>query len=358
MARPRIISPELRAFIIFKKGTSVEELVRQTGVSRSHIFNIWREATHIKTESKTPKSVGGRPSKLSMRDKRRIMRTVKILRSQDPNWTVKRIIMKADLHAVSRRTVSRYLNKQGLRYLQARKKGLMTERDKSKRLKFAKTMQKNDCNEFWSKNISFYLDGVGFVYKRNPLDQALAPRGRVWRKKSEGLIQGCTGKGQACGTGGKYVKMIVAITYGKGVICCQRYEKMNGTFFASFLKENFEMMVKKADKNSRIWIQDGDPSQNSKQAKEVMKELNSELLSIPPRSPDLNPIENFFGIVKQQLNRDAIEKNITSETMDELESRIREVMTNMGTATIDKIIESMNKRIQMVIDCKGERTKY
>ena len=69
-----------------------------------------------------------------------------------------------------------------------------------------------------------------------------------------------------------------------------------------------------------------------------MKELNSELLSIPPPSPDLNASENYFGIVKQQSNRDAIEKNITTETMDELESRIREVMTNMGAATINKVI--------------------
>ena len=85
MAHPPIISPELRAFIIFKKGKSVEELVRQTGVSRSHIFNIWKEATHIKAELKKPKSVVGRPSKLSKRDKRRIKQAVKILQSQDPN---------------------------------------------------------------------------------------------------------------------------------------------------------------------------------------------------------------------------------------------------------------------------------
>ena len=70
----------------------------------------------------------------------------------------------------------------------------------------------------------------------------------------------------------------------------------------------------------------------------VTKELNSELLSIPPRSPDLNAIENSFGIVKQQSNRDAIETNITTETMDELERRIREVMTNMGAATFNKVI--------------------
>jgi hypothetical protein len=49
-----------------------------------------------------------------------------------------------------------------------------------------------------------YLDGTGFAYKRNPLNQALAPKGRVWRKRSEGLTPGCTAKGQKTGTGGSY----------------------------------------------------------------------------------------------------------------------------------------------------------
>ena len=151
-------------------------------------------------------------------------------------------------------------------------------------------MQNNDPNKLWSKNIAFYLDGAGFVHKRNTLDQVLAPRGRVWRKKARALFKATLAKGRPVARG-KYMKMmIIAITHGKWVIFCQRYEKMKQTFFTSFLKENFEIMVKKPDKNSRVWIQDGDPSQNSKQAKEVMKELNSELLSIPRRSPDLNPI--------------------------------------------------------------------
>ena len=29
-------------------------------------------------------------------------------------------------------------------------------------------------------------DGTSLTYKRNPLDQALAPQGRIWRKKVRG----------------------------------------------------------------------------------------------------------------------------------------------------------------------------
>ena len=66
--------------------------------------------------------------------------------------------------------------------------------------------------------MAFYLDAVSFTYKRNPLDQARAPKSQIWRKRGEGLTTGCLAKGKKEGTGGKYVRPIVAISYCKGVI--------------------------------------------------------------------------------------------------------------------------------------------
>jgi len=33
--------------------------------------------------------------------------------------------------------------------------------------------------EFWTKDVAFYLDGVSFVYKTNPLSKATEPKARV-----------------------------------------------------------------------------------------------------------------------------------------------------------------------------------
>ena len=44
---------------------------------------------------------------------------------------------------------------------------------------------------------------------------------------------------------------------------------------------------------------DNDPSQRSLAAKTAIKEEGCELFCIPARSPDLNPIENMFHIVKK-----------------------------------------------------------
>ena len=358
MAQNSAVCPETRAYIKHKQNTDIKKLICETGVSRSTIYRIWKKPVVKLQVNKSRKGIGGRPEKMSTRAKRRLKRTIKILRTQDANWTVKRLMARSDVTDVSRRTVSRFLNQSGYSYLQARKKGLLSDKDKKIRQKFAKSILKDHTEDIWTKKVAFYLDGVGFVYKRNPRDQALAPTGRVWRTKQEGLISGCTAKGRACGTGGKYVKLIVAISHDKGVVCCQRYDKMNGEFFNKFLLENFETMVAAAGKNSRCWIQDGDPSQNSALALKAMRELQSELLSIPPRSPDINPIENVFGIAKRMLGQDAIDNNITVESIEDFENRIRRILHAIPLSTINNIIESMHKRMQLIVACKGARLKY
>ena len=69
---------------------------------------------------------------------------------------------------------------------------------------------------------------MSYVYKRNPLDQALAPKARIWQKRGEGLTTSCLAKGKKEGTGGRYVRLIVAVSYDKGIIACYPYRKMTG----------------------------------------------------------------------------------------------------------------------------------
>ena len=111
----------------------------------------------------------------------------------------------ADIRNVSRRTVSRFLNKNGYNYLQARRRGLMSDKDRRARVAFAKKVVREHGQSFWTNKIAFYLDGASFTYKRNPKSQAQAPKSRVCRRQSEGLQPGCVAKGSKCGTGGKMV---------------------------------------------------------------------------------------------------------------------------------------------------------
>jgi len=105
------------------------------------------------------------------------------------------------------------------------------------------------------------------------------------------------------------------------------------------------------------WLQDGDPRQNSKAAQKSWKELGCTMFSITARSPDLNPIENMFHIVRRQLKDDALEKKIQKETYKEFYARVKDTILSTFAEFIDKTISSLPKRIKAVIQHKGGKNQ-
>ena len=247
--------------------------------------------------AKNEQNKGGRPSKLDVRQERKIIRNTKFLQDKEGNFSSKRVKVMADVPNVSDRTVRRVMNKHGYGYRQSRKKGLMAKLDRKIRVQFCRRILKEKTEDFWKNNIGFYLDSTNFVHKMNPQDQAMAPKAKIWKKKKEGL--NFTSKGKKADHGGQVAHFMVAITYNKGVIVCEQYEKMNGKYMESFVERNFDRLfeISVGDKE-RCFLQDGDKSQNCANARKAWTEkCKAEMFSIPPRSPDLNPIENVFHLV-------------------------------------------------------------
>ena len=350
-----------RAHYLFRvKRLSVRKVAEICQISISSVSRIAKEGCSKKKSPNTYLKRGPK-FKLTEREKRQLIRCLRILRMRDGTFTCKNLMEESgiDQRQVSVRTVTRYLNSQGYFYLQTRRKGLMTDEDRAKRVKFAKNMQKNYRPDVWTQEIAFYLDGTAFTHKRNPMDQARAPQRRIWRKKNEGLANGCISKGRKEGTGGNLVKLVVAISYDKGVICCEPYERMCGTYFESFIDQHFERLFQAAGKgHRRLWIQDGDPSQNSALARAAMQRAHSNLIKLPARSPDLNPIENIFPIVGKILKKQAKERNLRRESFSEFKARVIDVFLSLPVQTVNRLIASMSKRIRVVIAKRGARTKY
>ena len=76
------------------------------------------------------------------------------------------------------------------------------------------------------------------------------------------------------------LKYIPERSKDKGVICCEPYEHMTGGNFTTFVDQHFHRLFQLAGKgDSRLWMQDGDPSQNSALAKAAIARVNSKRLS-------------------------------------------------------------------------------
>ena len=154
---------------------------------------------------------------------------------------------------------------------------------------------------------------------------------------------------------------MLAIAHGKGVTLAEPYEKMNGNFFAKFIKKQFNTCFAKAGPkqgSKRLFVMDNDPSQSSKAAMTALQSVEGELLKIPPRSPDLNPIENIFHIVKCSLREEAINKRIETESFAQFQDRVMCALSLISCHVIDKTIESLPKRVEAIIKSGGYRSKY
>ena len=143
------------------------------------------------------------------------------------------------------------------------------------------------------------------------------------------------------------------------MLCEQYEERFTGKYYAEFVRKHFpRAFTNSANPRGKLFLQDGDPRQNSVAAKRALDDVNAKLFSIPPRSPDINPIENLFHLIQSKLDRDALDRNITKETFERFSERVKETMENYPVETIDKIIDSMDGRMTEMIKCNGQRLKY
>ena len=89
-----------------------------------------------------------------------------------------------------------------------------------------------------------------------------------------------------------------------------------------------------------------------------MDGVGCRMFAISARSPDLNPIENMFHLVRANLPKDTLTKQIKKDTFLEFSRRVRKTIKSLPVEILDKTIGSMPKRLAKIVSTKGERTKY
>ena len=105
-------------------------------------------------------------------------------------------------------------------------------------------------------------------------------------------------------------------------------------------------------------IQDNCKIMNSRLAVENLTDIGAQRFKIPARSPDINCIENVFHAMRKAIQQDAVVCNIQRETFRQFQYRAARIIKNFDPEYIDKVISTMPKRIDMVIQRNGQRIKY
>ena len=129
--------------------------------------------------------------------------------------------------------------------------------------------------------------------------------------------------------------------------------------FADFIHKHFkETFGKNNNPKDKLFLQDGDPSQNSRNANNTMYKMRVKKFNIRARSPDLNPIKNVLHYVRTKLHEESLSRNITFENFEEYSTRVKKTLLSVPVEYTNKIIESMDNRLSMVVKKGGKQIKY
>ncbi len=139
---------------------------------------------------------------------------------------------------------------------------------------------------------------------------------------------------------------------GVGPLCFLK-STVNAAIYQEIL-EHF--MLPSADKlygdADFIFQQDLAPAHTAKGTKSWFNDHGVTLLDWPANSPDLNSIENLWGIVKRKM-RDTRPNNA-----DDLKAAIKATWVSITPEQCHGLIASTPRRIDAVIHAKGGPTKY
>jgi len=112
--------------------------------------------------------------------------------------------------------------------------------------------------------------------------------------------------------------------------------------------------IRKTGNSSSTFQQDNDPKHTSKLAKGWFKKRRFRLLDWPPSSPDMNIIEHVWD----QLDALVRARSQLPRNKEEMWEALQEEWENFSQSSLDKLFESMPRRVGALVKARGGHTKY
>jgi transposase len=282
----------------------------------------------------------GRPRKFTKRDEQYLKQILK----KNRRATVSEITELLPTE-VSSRTVQREIHNLGMRACVAVKKPALNDMHKQRRLEFAKKY-KHFTVEDWSRVI--WTDKCYFEIGKNSR-QVL-----VWRMPYEKYLVDCLVPTFRSGRTSVMVWSAFTANFRLPIIVMPPGRTLSSDYVELVYEKCLSELLSSPNcPTNLILMEDGAPVHRSKKANDWRDQHSLLKLDWPANSPDLNPIENLWKILK-----DKVSKKKKPRSREEMMSAIIKEWWAIPNTTLESLVASMPEQINKVIKNKGGPTHW
>lgn len=325
---------------LLKKGMSCREIAEKLNVGKSTVSRIRKSDDCLASVSK-----GGRPKKFTSRDKVYCVHQITKGRKSGA-VAVKKCLLGEHGVDVDPNTVRRSLRESGIKSKSKPKKPLLRAENRKKRLKWAKE------HRHWTVE-----DWKRVVWSDETKVERLGSGENHYTWIRDGVNLQPHNVKQTVKNGGGYIMVWSCVTSNGVGYIHNVVGNMDSQQYCNILEGAFIKTLRyyKMKQKDIIFMHDNDPKHVSQYTKAYLIKKPYVVMEWPPQSPDLNPIENLWRVLKLKLFH---EYEVPPNGILELWERTYKSWYSISKDEVLKYYESMPKRCEDIIKANGYWIDY
>ena len=311
----------------FCEGKTVSKLCEEHELHKSTVYRILAERSRVPRKR-------GRPTKLSQHQQRNLIRKTR----ESPTKSAAKLAEAAGL-PVSAQTVRRELARNAFRLERLPTVHAIRAENREKRLAFARSFlrwQPEDWNKviFTDEKKWNLLGNDGYV-------SAWVQNRAQYRREEVQYLRGS-------------LMTWAAISVNKVLVIVHVEGKIDGPTYCEMLEQTFFDNADIVLPDDFYFQHDNAPPHACRHTVDFLENRQIRVLPWPAQSPDLNPIENLWGIMSKVVYKD----RKTYRTIDELWLAVQAAFEVISAQTLQNLYQSMYTRLVKVLESGGKRIKY
>lgn len=330
----------VKVVTLIEEGEKIRGVARRLNVSPSVVSRVYNR--YLATGSFRRRPGQGRKRKTTAAQDRFLI-SCALRRRVSTARDLQSELRRAHGLQVCSETVRKRLCESNLRSRRPLRKPRLTVQHKVRRLAFARE-HADWTIEQWSRVL--FSDESRF--RLTNCDGRL----RVWARPGERYRHELIQEYDKFGKGS--VMMWAGITSNSRTQLVQVPQRMNAARYIEDILANHVVPAAALVGREFVFQQDNARPHSAAQTQRFLQDHEISVMVWPALSPDLNPIEHLWD----QLDKAIRNRQEPPETLQQLAEALEEEWLNLPQENIQRLIESMPRRCQAVIQARGGHTRY